>query len=60
MRIGLAGFGHETITFWPGVTSLEEFERVALYGRDVVEKRRGTNSAMGGFFYVLEGEGIEV
>jgi microcystin degradation protein MlrC len=60
MRIGLAGFGHETITFWPGVTSLEDFERVALYGRDVVEKRRGTNSAMGGFIAVLEGEGVEM
>ncbi|MFX0149862.1 MAG: M81 family metallopeptidase [Candidatus Hodarchaeota archaeon] len=60
MKIGLAGFGHETITFWPGVTRLEDFERVALYGKDIVEKRRGTNSAMGGFIDILEREGVEM
>jgi microcystin degradation protein MlrC len=60
MKIGLGGFGHETITFWPGVTDLAAFERVALHGRDVIEKSRGTNTAMGGFVDILESEGVDM
>ena len=41
MKIGLAAFGHETITFWPGVTDLAAFERVAYHGQDVIAKNRG-------------------
>jgi len=60
LRLGVAGFSHETVSFWPGVTSLEDFERTALYGSDVIEKLRGTNSAIGGFIDVCEGEGVEL
>ena len=60
MRLGVAGFSHETVSFWPGVTSLEDFERTALYGSNVIEKLRGTNSAIGGFIDVCEGEGVEL
>jgi len=60
MKIGLAGFGHETITFWPGVTELEAFERVAYHGQDVIDKNRGVNSCIGGFIAVLEPQGIEM
>lgn len=58
--MGIAGFGHETVSFWPGVTDLEDFERVALLGGDVIEKRRGTNTAIGGFIDVCEAEGVEM
>ena len=58
MKIGLAGFGHETITFWPGVTDLAAFERVAYHGQDVIDKNRGMNSCIGGFIDVLEPQGI--
>ena len=60
MKIGLAGFGHETITFWPGVTDLAAFERVAYHGQDVIDKNRGVNSCIGGFIAVLESQGIEM
>ena len=60
MKIGIAGFGHETITFWPGVTDLAAFERVACHGRDVIDKNRGVNSCIGGFIDVLESEGVEM
>jgi len=60
MKIGLAGFGHETITFWPGVTDLAAFERVAYHGQDVTDKNRGVNSCIGGFIDVLEPQGIEI
>ena len=54
MKIGIAGFSHETITFWPEITGLAEFERVAHHGKDVIEKGRGANSCIGGFIDVLE------
>ena len=60
MKIGIAGFAHETITFWPEITDLAEFERTAHHGRDVIEKSRGVNSCIGGFVDVLEAEGIEM
>jgi len=60
MKIGIAGFGHETITFWPGVTDLAAFERLAYHGRDVIDKNRGVNSCIGGFIDVLEPQGIEI
>jgi microcystin degradation protein MlrC len=60
LKIGVAGLGHETITFWPGTTGLEEFEREALHGWKIIEARRGTNTAIGGFIDVCENEGIEL
>lgn len=60
MKLGIAGLGHETITFWPGVTGLEAFRRDELRGREVVEKRRGTNTPIGGFVGVCESEGVEM
>ena len=49
MKLGIAGLGHETITFWPGTTGLEAFRRDKPLGRDVVKRRRGTNTPIGGF-----------
>ena len=60
LRLGLAGLGHETITFWPGLTGLEDFERTAHYGDEVVEAARGTNTSMGGFIDVCEAEGVKM
>ncbi len=60
MKLGIAGFSHETVSFWPGVTDLKAFERTALYGEDVIKKRRGTNSSLGGFLDICEPAGIEL
>jgi microcystin degradation protein MlrC len=60
MKLGIAGLGHETITFWPGTTGLEAFRRDEFLGRDVVEKRRGTNTSIGGFVDVCESQGVEM
>lgn len=60
MKLGVAGFSHETVSFWPGVTSLDAFERTALYGADVIEKLKGTNSSIGGFIEVCEQEGVDL
>jgi len=60
MKIGIAGLEHETVSFWPGVTDLEEFERNAVHGPDVITKRRGTNTSIGGFIDVLEPAGVDL
>ena len=60
LRLAVAGFSHETITFWPGLTTLEDFERDAAYGLRVLEKARGTNTCIGGFMEVCEAEGVEL
>jgi microcystin degradation protein MlrC len=60
LKLGVAGLGHETITFWPGITDLEDFKRGALHGTDVIESGRGTNTSMGGFIDVCEAAGVEL
>jgi microcystin degradation protein MlrC len=59
-KFGVAGFSHETITFWPGLTTLEDFKRNAYHGEKVLEKARGTNSCIGGFIEVCERENVEL
>ena len=59
-KIGVAGFAHETITFWPGLTTLEDFERNAAHGARVLEKAMGTNSCIGGFIEICNREGAEL
>jgi len=36
----IAGFSHETVTFWPGLTDLEEFERLTLHDQEVIEREK--------------------
>ena len=60
MKIGIAGLEHETVTFWPGTTDLEDFERKGLHGGGVIERRRGTNTSVGGFIDICEKEGLEL
>ncbi|TRO52889.1 M81 family peptidase [Candidatus Bathyarchaeota archaeon] len=59
-RIRVAGFTHETVSFWPGVTSLADFELDARYGKDIITKGRNTNSCVGGFIDVCEKEDVEL
>jgi microcystin degradation protein MlrC len=59
-RIGVAGFSHETVSFWPGVTSLEAFEQYSAYGEDIITKGRDTNSCIGGFIEICDKEGVEL
>jgi len=59
-KLGVAGFAHETITFWPGLTTLEDFERNAAHETRVLEKARGTNSCIGGFIEVCERDDVEL
>ena len=60
VKLGVAGFGHETISFWPGLTDIKAFERRAKHGGEVIEKNRGTNTSIGGFIDICEAEGVEL
>ena len=60
LKIGIAGFSQESVTFWPGVTDLSDFEENALYGQDVIEKLRNTNTPIGGFIDICEHESIDL
>lgn len=60
VRVGIAGLGHETITFWPEKTGIQAFQRDELWDEGVIEGRRGTNTSTGGFIEVCEAERVEM
>jgi microcystin degradation protein MlrC len=60
-RVMLAEFTHETNTFNPFPTSLDDFTlRGILHGNEIIVKRRSTNTEVGGAIAVLEKHGIEI
>lgn len=60
-RVIIGAVFHETNTFWPFGTGLEEFKKRNYFLDDVViEKFRGTRTVLGAFIEVLEENGIEV
>ncbi len=59
MRVAIAGFSLEAVTFYPHPTTREIFEQGALRGDALIERLRETNSVGGGFIRVCEAEGIE-
>jgi microcystin degradation protein MlrC len=60
MRIAIAGFSLESVSFLPHAMTIEEFERNAKRGAAIAEARRGTNTVPGGFVKILEEAGAEI
>lgn len=60
MRLAIAGFELESVTFLPEETDIPDFEFGARRGRDVIEGLRGTNTVIGGFIKVCDAEAVEV
>ena len=60
MRIAIAAFTLESVSFLPLLTDVEDFESVALRGAGMLEALRGTASVGGGFIQVLEEAGAEI
>lgn len=55
MRIAVASFSHETCTFCPKPTTVEDFEAGGvLYGPEVIEGSRGIPSYINGFIRAAE------
>lgn len=59
MRLAIAHFELESVTFLPNPTDIPEFERAAKRGTAVIEDLRNTNTVVGGFLAVCEREGVE-
>ena len=59
MRLAIAGFALESVTFLPEETGIPDFERGAKRGAELVRARTGVNTVVGGFLQVCSEEGIE-
>jgi microcystin degradation protein MlrC len=61
MRIGIAGFLHESNTFTSEMTALQHFQEAFLnYGDDLVAVWRDAHHELGGFIAGCEKEGVEI
>lgn len=60
MRIALAAFTLEAVTFLPDPTDRARFERSAMRGADLIARARGTSSVLGGFVQACDAEGVEM
>ena len=60
MRILIAGFNLESVTFLPNPTTLDEFERVAKRGEDLLSSFENTNTVPGGFIKACKNEDVEL
>ena len=57
MKIAVASFSHETCTFCPRPTTVEDFEAGGvLYGEEVLERARGIPSYINGFIKAADEE----
>lgn len=57
LRIGVASFSHETCTFCPKPTTVEDFEAGGVeYGKEVLERSRGIPNYINGFILASEEE----
>ncbi len=60
LRIAIAGFHIESVSFLPVASTVADFEQVALRGESIVGQLRGTNTVMGGFIDICEQERVEI
>jgi microcystin degradation protein MlrC len=60
MRIAIAGFSLESVSFLLNETTLADFKAAETAGPAMVDAHRGTNTTIGGFITVCEREGIEI
>ena len=60
-RILIGCATHETNTFWPKPTGLQEFKnRTFLFGPEIPGRFRGTHSPLGAFIEALEAQDVEI
>jgi len=61
LKVAIGMMWQENNTFSPVKTALEDFERFGVYyGEDVIERCRGSSTALGGFIEAAEEEGVEL
>ncbi|ESY79380.1 MlrC domain-containing protein [Mesorhizobium sp. LNHC221B00] len=60
MKVAIAGFCLESVSFLPNLTTREDFKRNESRGSEMVGHHRGTETVLGGFIEICEREGIEM
>ena len=60
MRLAIAGFNLESVTFLPSPTTLNDFEVLAKRGQDLLDSFSGTNTVPGGFIEECNAHEIEM
>jgi microcystin degradation protein MlrC len=60
LRIAVAGFLQESVTFISEMTTLEQFRQVEAAGTALIERYRGTNTGIGGMIDRCERENAEI
>jgi len=60
LRVAIAGFALESVSFLPGAASIADFDAVTYRGDGLTEGLRDSQSPGGGFIDVLDAEGVEV
>ncbi|MER8543316.1 M81 family metallopeptidase [Mesorhizobium sp. M1334] len=60
MKVAIAGFGAESVSFLPSLLTVEDFKHLEWSGNEILRGHRGMNTVPGGFIDVCEREGIEM
>jgi microcystin degradation protein MlrC len=60
MRVAIAGFKLESVTFLPNLTTLADYQEVECAGDELLSRHRGANTPVGGFIAVCEREQVEM
>ena len=60
MRLAIAGFNLESVTFLPNPTTLNDFEVLAKRGQDLLDSFLGTNTVPGGFIAECTAQKVEM
>ena len=60
LRVAVAGFALESVSFLPGTHGIADFEKATARGTAMVEALRGSQSPVGGFVDILDAEGVEI
>ena len=53
MRVAVAGFALESVSFLPDLVTFEDFEKLALRGGALIDALAGTATTRGGFIAEL-------
>jgi microcystin degradation protein MlrC len=60
LRVAIAGFKLESVTFLPNLTTLADYQAVESAGAALIEQHRGANTPVGGFIAVCDREGVDM
>jgi microcystin degradation protein MlrC len=60
MRVAIAGFNLESVSFLSAETTLEEFRQLETAGDALIDAFRGTETVMGGFIHACDEAGFDI